>query len=147
MAITNSSCTFSQQCVATAQRLETEGKITREACVAILKGDEDTYSEKMLEAAQKVIRGGSPYFLSKQEIKALVERNRQPAPVEEHNIEEKLFFTGAKWLALHLTGLTIPYVAYKVYNVVNDNKKAAGMGVAAAVGLAAFVGLDDFVDA
>lgn len=143
----------SDKVVAKAQQLENEGKITREACIAILKGDEDTYSEKMLEAAQRVLRGDSPYFLSKQETKALVDeyqnpqqQNQQIEPVRRNNTDEKIFCMGAKWLFLHATGLAIPYALYKVANAIDNNKKTAAAAVAG-IGLAAFIGLDDLADA
>lgn len=119
-----------------AKRLEESGKITRGACITILNGDEDTYNEEMINAAQKVMLGQSPYFLSKREIKELRDQcqNRQLATVESN--DEKIFCTGAKWLFLHATGLTLPYLAYKAYNAVNENRRAVG-GVAAALTLAA----------
>lgn len=120
-----------QKCVAVAQQLEAEGKITREACIAALKGDEDTYSEKMLEAAQKVIRGESPRFLTQQEIKALTDQQKNPqpkksaeTPVRRDDTDEKLFLTGAKLLFLHATGLTVPYLAYKAYNAWEGKMKS-----------------------
>ena len=125
-----------------AKNLEDNGKITREACIAILNGDEDTYSEEMLNAAQKVMRGQQPYFLSKPEIKELRDQyqNRQVVPVESNN-GEKLIGTGAKWLFLHATGLALPYFAYKAYDALSNNKKTVG-GIAAGLAFAAFVGLD-----
>ena len=127
--------------VTVAQQLENAGKITREACVAILKGDEDTYSREMVNAAQKVIHGEKPYFLGKEEIKTLRNQYRQAEPATRDNADEKLFCLGAKYFFLHATGLTIPYLAYKAYTAISENKKTAG-SVAAAIGLAAFIGLD-----
>ncbi len=154
MAIKNSSARISngdlQKCVAVAQQLESEGKITREACIAILKGDEDTYSEEMLCAAYGSMYGNPPHFLSKQETKALVDKYQTPQqqsqqvePVQRDDTGEKLFFTGAKWFFLHATGLAIPYALYKVADAVDNNKKAVGGAAVAAIGLAAFMGLDD----
>ena len=129
-----------------AKRLEDTGKITREACIAILNGDEDTYNEEMINAAQKVMRGQVPHFLSKREIRELRDQcqNRQLAPVESESAGEKLFGIGAKCLFLHATGLFVPYLAYKAYdtyNAVKENRKTVG-GVAAALTLAAFIGID-----
>lgn len=126
-----------------AKNLEDNGKITREACIAILQGDEDTYSEEMLNAAQKVMSGQSPYFLSKAEIRELRDQyqNRQVVPVESNNDGEKLIDTGAKWLFLHMTGLALPYLAYKAVDAISNNKKTVG-GIAAGLAIAAFVGLD-----
>lgn len=129
-----------------AKRLEDAGKITRKACIAILNGDENTYNEEMINAAQKVVRGQSPYFLSKSEIRELRDRcqNQQLAPVNSESAGEKLFGIGAKCLILHATGLFVPYLAYKAYdtyNAVKENRKTIG-GVAAALTLAAFIGID-----
>lgn len=151
MAIKNSSTRISdyelQRCVSVAQKLENEGKITREACIAILKGDEDTYSEEMLNAAYGSIYGNPPHFLSKQETKALVDQyqgqsqSQQVEPVERDDTGEKLFCMGAKWLFLHATGLAIPYAFYKIGDAIDNNKKTLG-GATAIIGLAAFIGLD-----
>ena len=80
-----------------AKRLEESGKITRGACITILNGDEDTYNEEMINAAQKVMLGQSPYFLSKREIKELRDQcqNRQLATVESN--DEKIFCTLFTW--------------------------------------------------
>ena len=131
--------------VSVAQQLENEGKITHAACIAALNGDEDTYSEEMINAAQKVIRGQTPHFLSKSEIKALADQrnNQQLEPVRRDNTDEKLFFAGAKWLFLHATGLAIPYAVYKVADAIDKNKKSLAGGAVAGLAIAAFVGLDD----
>ena len=137
--------TASDNIVSVAQKLENDGKITHAACIAALKGDEDTYSEEMINAAQKVIRGQAPYFLSKSEIKALADQhnNQQLEPVRRDNTDEKLFFAGAKWLFLHATGLAIPYAVYKVADALDKNKKSLAGGAVAGLAIAAFVGLDD----
>lgn len=57
----------------TAKRLEAEGKITEEACLAFLDRDRERYWEAMRLAAEDVLLGGSPHFLSKSEIADVAE--------------------------------------------------------------------------
>ena len=141
MAVTNTS-NANDLVVSVAQQLDRDGKITHDACIAALRGDEDTYSEEMINAARKVMRGQPPHFLSKAEIKDLAEQcNNQPA--KRDNTDEKMFYYGAKWLFLHTTGLAIPYALYKLGNALDENKKALAGGAVAGLAITALIGLDD----
>ena len=128
--------------VSVAQQLENDGKITHEACIAALRGDEDTYSEEMLAAARKVMRGQPPHFLGKEEIKSLAAQCNNP-PATRDNTDEKMFYFGAKWLFLHATGLAIPYALYKIGDALDKNKKSLAGGAVAALAITALIGLDD----
>lgn len=141
MAVTNIS-NADARVVSVAQQLDKEGKITHDACIAALRGDEDTYSEEMLAAARKVMRGQPPHFLGKEEIKSLAAQcNNQPA--RRDNTDEKMFYFGAKWFFLHATGLAIPYALYKIGDALDKNKKALAGGAVAALAITALIGLDD----
>lgn len=65
------------------------------------------------------------------------------------NIADKVVENGVKYFFLHATGLTIPYLGYKVINKVlntpDKDKKAAG-AVGVVAGIAALIGLTDDVD-
>lgn len=51
------------------------------------------------------------------------------------SLEDKIVEKGAKYLFLHATGLTLPYLGYKVFKAVEENKvKAGAVGAAAGVG-------------
>ena len=56
------------------------------------------------------------------------------------SLEDKIVEKGAKYLFLHATGLTIPYLGYKVLKAVEENKVKAG-SVAAAAGVGALFAL------
>lgn len=64
------------------------------------------------------------------------------------NIADKVVENGIKYFFLHATGLTIPYLGYKVIKALDttsNTKKATG-AAAAVAGIAALIGLTDDVD-
>ena len=66
-----------------ARELEKDGKITEEACTAYLCEDYEGYWREMRDAAEMVLEGYEPYFLSEEEIKELTEQYGAPAPPTE----------------------------------------------------------------
>ena len=61
-----------------AEELEAAKKITEEACIAYLCGDHDQYWEAMRRAAKHVLSGYNPHFLTRSEIKKLMEIYGEP---------------------------------------------------------------------
>lgn len=66
-----------------AEELEDAKKITEEACIAYLRGDHDEYWEEMKRAAEDVLMGYPPHFLSRREIKQLMDIYGEPLEEEE----------------------------------------------------------------
>ena len=63
------------------------------------------------------------------------------------SIEDKIVEKGAKYFFLHATGLTLPYLGYKVWQAVEKNKVKAGtVGAAAIIGAAAALLTDGDAD-
>lgn len=64
--------------------------------------------------------------------------------------KDQVVAKGMKYLFLHATGLTLPYLGYKVINKVLETplKHSKKVGAVAAVaGIAALIGLEDDIDA
>ena len=68
------------------------------------------------------------------------------ANTSNSSMEDKIVEKGMKYLFLHATGLTLPYLAYKVISKIDSNKKAGAGAVAAVAGIAALIGLEDEID-
>lgn len=67
-----------------AEELEDAKKITEDACIAYLCGNHDEYWEEMKRAAEDVLMGYHPHFLSRREIKQLMEIYGEPTEEEDY---------------------------------------------------------------